>query len=156
MPTVTLTPHNFDAVIARHPIVLVDWWADWCGWCTRFAPVYESSAERHPDVVHGMVDAVAEEAMKVSAQITAFPTLMAYREGLLVYNESGYLAPEALEELVQNIKWLDMEKLRREVAQQMDAPQYPANAPAPPAAPGPGSRQAGLAATASRYGWPGL
>ncbi|PXX58850.1 thioredoxin 1 [Nocardia tenerifensis] len=153
MPTVTLTPQNYDAVIARHPIVLVEWWADWCGWCTRFAPVYESSAERHTDIVHGTVDAVAEEEMKIRAEISAFPTLMAYREGLLVFNEAGFLAPEALEELVQNIRWMDMDKLRREVAEQMP---YDPNGAAAGAGPGAGSRQAGLAAIPNRYGWPGL
>ncbi|WP_433664826.1 thioredoxin family protein [Nocardia sp. CA-128927] len=155
MPTLALTPENYDAVIARHPIVLVDWWADWCGWCTRFAPVYESSAERHPDVVHATVDAVAEEAMKVAAQVSAYPTLMAYREGLLVFNEAGFLAPEALEDLVQNIKWMDMEKVRREFAAEQNAPFDP-NSAAIPATPGASSRQAGLAAIPNRYGWPGL
>ncbi|WP_405163538.1 thioredoxin family protein [Nocardia sp. NBC_01499] len=153
MPTVALNPHNFEAIITRNPIVLVDYWADWCGWCTRFAPVYEFSAERHPDVVHGTVDAVAEEALKEAAEVSAYPTLMAYREGLLVYNEAGYLEPEALEELVQNIKWMDMEKIRREVAEQMP---FDPNGAIVTATPGASTRMAGLAPTPSRYGWPGL
>lgn len=155
MPTLPLTPANFESTIARNPIVLVDWWADWCGWCTRFAPIFESSAQRHPDVVHATVDAVAEEAMKNAAEISAYPTLMAYREGLLVYNEAGYLDSESLEELVQNIKWLDMEKIRREFAEQhgMQADPYGAVIPA---VAGGTTRMAGLAPTPSRYGWPGL
>ncbi|MFE7746175.1 thioredoxin family protein [Nocardia sp. NPDC057455] len=150
MPTITLTQDDFDFVVASHPIVLVDWWAGWCGPCQRFAPVYESSAQRHPQIVHGKVDIEAEVALTATARVTRYPTLMAFRDGVLVYSAAGALEPDALEDLVQQILWLDMDQVRRELAQRADAEQL-ATTGGPGAAP-----RAGLAPTAPRYGWPGL
>ncbi|WP_442943899.1 thioredoxin family protein [Nocardia sp. NBC_00508] len=150
MPTITLTQHNFDSVVASNPIVLVDWWAGWCGPCQRFAPVYEASSERHPEIVHGKVDTEAEVALSAGAQVTQYPTLMAFREGLLVYSAAGALAPDALEELVQQILWLDMDQLRRELAKQADAQQLAMTGAAGTV------RRAGPAPASPRYGWPGL
>lgn len=147
MPTITLTQHDFESVVASHAIVLVDWWAGWCGPCQRFAPVYEASADRHPEIVRGKVDTEAEVALSARAQVTQYPTLMAFREGVLVYCEAGALMADALEDLVQQILWLDMDQVRRE---QAEARQLATTG-------GSGaSRRAGLAPTAPRYGWPGL
>lgn len=149
MPTITLTQDNFDSVVASHPIVLVDWWAGWCGPCRHFAPVYEASSDRHPQIVHGKVDTETEAASTATAQVTRYPTLMAFREGVLVYSEAGALAADALEDLVQQILRLDMDQVRRE-AQRADDRQLAAAGGTKTA------RRAGLAPTAPRYGWPGL
>ncbi len=150
MPTITLTQHNFDSVVTSHPIVLVDWWAGWCGPCQHFAPVYEASSDRHPEIVHGKVDTEAEPALSAAARVTQYPTLMAFREGVLVYSEAGALAADALEDLVQQILWLDMDQVRRELAQQADAAQLAA------AGASGAAHRAGLAPGTPRYGWPGL
>ncbi|MBF6474979.1 MULTISPECIES: thioredoxin family protein [Nocardia] len=150
MPTITLTQHNFDSVVTSNPIVLVDWWAGWCGPCQRFAPVYEASADRHPEIVHGKVDTEAEPALSATARVTQYPTLMAFREGVLVYSEAGALAADALEDLVQQILWLDMDQVRRELAQRSDAGQLTA------AGASGAAYRAGLAPGTPRYGWPGL
>ncbi|MFD0363366.1 thioredoxin family protein [Nocardia sp. GCM10030253] len=140
MPTMTLTQHNFQTTIADHPIVLVDWWAGWCRPCHQFAPVYEASSDRHPEIVHGKVDTEAEQALTALANVDRFPTLMAFREGLLVYSQAGFMTTDVLEDLVQQIRWLDMDQVR-------------STAYAPSPAP---ARLAGRATGPDRYGWPGL
>ncbi|GAB2680763.1 thioredoxin family protein [Nocardia goodfellowii] len=151
MPTVTLTQHNFHSVVAGNNIVLIDWWAGWCGPCTHFAPVYEDSSERHPELVYGKVDVEAEIELTALAQVDRFPTLMAFREGLLVFNQAGFLPAADLEEVVQQIMWMDMDAVRRATAE-AEAGQVAAQ---PPAATNP-QRLAGQAAGPARYGWPGL
>ncbi|MEU7767320.1 thioredoxin domain-containing protein [Nocardia sp. NPDC049190] len=154
MPTVTLTQQNFDAVVASNPIVLVDWWATWCGPCKYFAPVYDASSDRHPEIVHGKVDVDAEVTLTTAARVTQYPTLMAFREGMLVYSQAGALAADALEDLVQQIRWLDMDQVRREVARQSDTQQLATTA-ASASGSGGSDRKAGPAPQ-PRYGWPGL
>ncbi|WP_167474664.1 thioredoxin domain-containing protein [Nocardia arthritidis] len=155
MATQTLTQHNFNTVISSNRIVLVDWWANWCGPCHHFAPVFESSAQQHPEIVYGKVDTEAEPALTGMAGVDKFPTLMAFKEGLMVYSHSGYIPGDALEEIVQQVLWLDMDEVRREMAKQSGDPAPQQSAPNPaPAAAAP-QRQASVAGPA-RYGWPGL
>lgn len=154
MPINPLTQQTFQPTIARGGIVLIDFWATWCGWCTKFAPVYEESARMHPDILHTTVDADAEQQLAAMAQIQSLPTLVAYREGLPVYSSPGFKNAGQLEEIVQEIMWLDMEEVRRElVALHPELAQVTA---APKQEAAVVTRGPGLAAGPLSYGWPGL
>jgi thioredoxin reductase (NADPH) len=109
MATRNLTTESFSETINDNDIVLVDFWASWCGPCKQFAPTYEASSEKHPDVVFAKVDTEAEEELAARAQIRAIPTLMAFKKGQLVFNQAGALPPAMLEELVQKVEELDLD-----------------------------------------------
>lgn len=117
MTTQELTADNFESLVIRDGIVLVDFWAQWCGPCRMFAPVFENSSELHPDIMFGKVDTEAERVLAASAKISSIPTLMAFRDGILVYRESGALPAPALEELIVSIQELDMDEIRTRVAE---------------------------------------
>jgi thioredoxin 1 len=116
MATVTATAENFQHTVLDNDIVLVDFWADWCGPCKMFAPVFESASDKHEDIVFAKVDTEAEQQLAAEAQIRSIPTLMAFREGILVFNQAGALPSESLEELIGALRGLDMDEVRAKLA----------------------------------------
>jgi len=118
MATVTLTKENFEQTITGDGIVLVDWWAAWCGPCRAFAPVFDKASAEHDDIVFAKIDTEAEPELSMAARITSIPTLMVFRDGILVYSEPGALPPAALSQLIGAVRDLDMDEVRTKVAAQ--------------------------------------
>jgi len=121
MSTVELTADTFEKTVTGEGITLVDWWAGWCGPCMQFAPVYEAASEEHEDVTFGKIDTEDQRELSAAAQITSIPTLMAFRDGVLVFNQAGALPAQSLEQVIQAVKDLDMDEVRRQIAEQQQA-----------------------------------
>lgn len=118
MATVELTVENFDQTILGNDTIIVDFWAEWCGPCKMFGPVFEAASEKNPDIVFGKVDTEAQQQLAAAAGIQSIPTLMVFRERVLVFSQAGALPAPALDELIAAIKGLDMSEVHAAVAQQ--------------------------------------
>ena len=116
MATIELNAENFESTIQTDGIVLVDLWAEWCGPCKMFGPIFEESSEQHPDITFGKVDTEAEQALAGSLGIMSIPTLMMFRDGILLFNQAGALPQAALEDLIKQAEGLDMDEVRKEIA----------------------------------------
>jgi thioredoxin 1 len=116
MPTTEITKDTFNDTINNNNIVLVDWWAEWCGPCRSFAPVFEEASVQHPDIVFGKIDTETQPELSAMARITSIPTIMAFREGILIFSQAGALPARSLEELIGKVRELDMEQVHAALA----------------------------------------
>jgi thioredoxin 1 len=118
MATVELTTENFDATVMGNDIVVVDFWADWCGPCKMFAPTFEAASEKDPQIVFGKVDTEAQQSLAAAAGIQSIPTLMIFRDSILLFSQPGALPPAALDDIISQVKSLDMTEVHAEIAKQ--------------------------------------
>ena len=117
MATQTITAANIEETVSGDGIVILDFWADWCGPCKRFAPTFEEASERHEDITFGKIDTQAEQMLAAQLQIRSIPTLMVFRDGIRVFSQAGALPAPVFEDLIQQVKQLDMDDVRKKVAE---------------------------------------
>lgn len=118
MATTEITIDNITDTVSGEGIVLLDFWAAWCGPCRMFAPVFEKAAEEHPDIVFGKIDTEAQQQLAAGFNITSIPTLMAFRDGIIVFAQPGALPAPALQQVIEGVRGLDMDDVRRQIADQ--------------------------------------
>jgi thioredoxin 1 len=125
MATVEIGKDNFKDTVSKQGIVLLDWWAAWCGPCRNFAPIYEQVSDKHADITFGKIDTDAEPELSGAFEIRSIPTLMIFRDGILLYAQPGALPAARLEELISKVRALDMDDVRKQVAAQSGASEPP-------------------------------
>ncbi len=118
MPTIELTQENFDDIIQNNNLVLIDFWASWCGPCKTFGPIFEAASDRHTDIAFAKVDTEAQRQLAGDYQIRSIPTLMIFKENIIIFNQAGMLPVQALEDVIGKAKSLDMDMVRAEIAKQ--------------------------------------
>jgi len=123
MAPINITESTFVDTVKKEGIVLIDWWAAWCGPCRAFAPIFETTAELNPDIVFAKVDTEAEPALAQAFRIRSIPTLMAFREGILLFSQPGMLPATALADLIRQLRALDMDEVRKQIAAEQEEPQ---------------------------------
>jgi thioredoxin 1 len=120
MSTINLNSAEFEAAVTKPGITFVDFWAAWCGPCRMFAPIFETASEKYPEIQFAKIDTDVEQEIAAAAQISSIPTLMAFRDGILVFREAGALPAPQFEELIKAVQALDMDEVRKEIASQSD------------------------------------
>ncbi|HZI09019.1 MAG TPA: thioredoxin domain-containing protein [Myxococcus sp.] len=122
MATVEITKENFEETVAKDGIVILDWWAAWCAPCRAFAPTFKAAAEKHPDIVFGKIDTDAQQELSGAFGIRSIPTVMVFRDGIPLLKEAGALPAPVLDELIEKVRALDMEQVKKEVAARRNEP----------------------------------